>query len=78
MAGIGDFIREERLKKDWSLEKLANVCGLSYVTVSRLERGFTVQRTSFRLVCRGLELDPGDFEEGIQFHNPWRNRKQVR
>ena len=36
---IGNFIREMRLAKKISMEKLANDAGISYVQLSRIEKG---------------------------------------
>jgi len=53
-------IRNERERRGWSQEMLAEYADLSVRTVQRLEKGMPVSPTSIRSLARAFEVDPED------------------
>lgn len=53
---IGIFVKHQRIKKDWSQEKVAAQANISRSTLSLLERGETVTLKTLLQVLRTLEL----------------------
>lgn len=53
-------IRELRIGRKWSQQHLADLAGVSSQTISKMERGRPVQRTSILLVAQTLEVDPSE------------------
>jgi len=60
MDGLGQQLREARLRKDWTLETLSEKSGLSAGFLSQVERGLsTLSIVSLSAICRALELPIG-------------------
>jgi len=36
---LGDFIKRERLAREWSQQRLGDKAGISHTTIGRIERG---------------------------------------
>lgn len=53
---IGAFVKHQRIKKDWSQEKVAAKANISRSTLSLLERGETVTLKTLLQVLRTLDL----------------------
>jgi transcriptional regulator with XRE-family HTH domain len=56
MESIGAFIKQQRMQRNLSQEKVANAANISRSTLSLLERGETVTLASLIQVLRTLEL----------------------
>ena len=60
----GRFIRKQRQKKNFSIEKLAEYCDLSDRSISDIERGTREPKAGTLLaICRALDIDTGDIGE---------------
>ena len=56
---IGNRIRAERIKRDWSQEKLGDLIGVSKVAISKYERGLEQPKMQkFEKLAEVLELTP--------------------
>jgi transcriptional regulator with XRE-family HTH domain len=56
----GDLIKELRLKKSWSQERLADVAGISMRTVQRMEIDGVASLQSRVAISSALEINPAD------------------
>ena len=64
---FGMRVREKRLTRGWSLEKLAEASGLHWTYVGSVERG--ERNVSLLNICRlamALETDPAVLVEGLR------------
>lgn len=62
-------IQEIRLEKGWSQMELATYSGISYGTISRMERGLPANKSNIKRVCDTLGVKPEEVE-GIVYSNP--------
>ena len=56
-------LREWRVDRFWSIEKLAVRAGVSSKTVWNLEHGKTVQPSTIEKIADALGIEPGQIEE---------------
>jgi transcriptional regulator with XRE-family HTH domain len=61
-------IREIRIAKNLSQDRLSRLSGVSNMTIHRLEYGTPVKEESFLKVCQALGVDPKEIED-VQFSN---------
>ncbi len=56
LSEIGERVSRRRLGRNFTQAKLADVAGVSKRTIERLEKGESVQMTSFVQILRALDL----------------------
>lgn len=58
MSKLGEFIREKRLDKDISLRKLAEISGISFSHLSKIERGeHNPAKETLETLSKALDID---------------------
>ncbi|GAB2677485.1 helix-turn-helix domain-containing protein [Thalassiella azotivora] len=57
-AAVAAQIRQERKRRGWSQEKLADTAGVAKNTVNAMENGRSVRPGNLRAVLDALEIDP--------------------
>ena len=57
--------RTARLKKAWSQEQLAEVCGVSVRTIQRLEQGGTASLETIKALAAGMNVSASTFSEHV-------------
>jgi transcriptional regulator with XRE-family HTH domain len=58
-------IKEIRLQKGWSQEKLSEITGLSLRTIQRIEKDNKVSEKSLELLAKAFEIDSSKLKELI-------------
>ena len=53
-------IKELRVQRGWTQDNLAREAGVATSTISHLENGEPVQRSTLKLVCQALRVRPGE------------------
>lgn len=59
-CGIGPYIQATRNRFGWSLRDLANRCGVSYSTISRIENGDDFHFSALEKIAQALGMRSGD------------------
>lgn len=58
MERFGEWLREQRLDRGYTLQEFAKKCGLSYVTISGIELGKTKAGiNATKKIAAGLEIE---------------------
>jgi transcriptional regulator with XRE-family HTH domain len=64
---FGARVRAQRTELGWSLEKLADECGIHWSMVGQIERGLrNVGLHNILKLAAGLKVDPGELVRGMQ------------
>lgn len=64
---VGENVRRERKKRDWSQMKLAEASTLHLTEISRIEGGSRDPRLSTIVkIARGLKIRPAELLDGIK------------
>jgi transcriptional regulator with XRE-family HTH domain len=68
---FGDFVRSARKKKDYSIDSLAELSGLSNAQISRIERGVggAPKVDTINKLAQGLEIAPTDLLAAAELLN---------
>lgn len=57
--GFGRKVREERMRRGWSIDEASRRGGASYKTWQRIENGQPIQDTTFLKVDTAFAMEPG-------------------
>lgn len=57
MATLGDNVRAERARKNWSQQRLAELAGVAATTVARIESGCDANLTTLNAIALALGVD---------------------
>lgn len=61
ISELGRYVAEKRASEGLSIRKAADAAGVSFSTISRVERGAQPDLATFVNLCGWLEVDPSEF-----------------
>lgn len=63
--GIGERIKELRVKAELTLEELGEACGISKGSLSEIENGADLRASTLERIARALGVEPAVLHGGV-------------